>query len=98
MRNIMQNKIKIAEIMGALGNVTRLDILDLIAEGISNPGALSKKLASPRPTIEKHLRVLLKANVISKYPGLSPEGQTRIYYRIAENFNPFLSELNNLVK
>ncbi len=59
----MQDKKKIAEILSALGNVKRLDIINLISEGISNPGDISKQMASPRATIEKHIRVLLKANV-----------------------------------
>jgi DNA-binding transcriptional ArsR family regulator len=92
----MQNKEQIAEIFSALGNKTRLDILDAILRGISNPGAISKYFQSPRATIEKHLRVLSKAKIISKYPGLSPEGQTRIYYHFEERFVPLFRLMKDI--
>jgi len=73
---------KIERLLKALADRSRLQILELIQEGISNPGDIARKLQRHRSTIEKHLRVLLKANIVEKVPSLTKEGHLAIKYKI----------------
>jgi DNA-binding transcriptional ArsR family regulator len=73
---------KEARILKALGDISRLQILECIAKGISNPGEISRELKRHRATIEKHLRVLLAAGIAEKVPSLTRKGQLTIQYRM----------------
>lgn len=75
---------QLAAFFSALGNERRLKIVENIEKGISNPGQLSKKMDIARSTIEKHIRVLVEGGVLEKDPGLNPEGQLRVYYKVRE--------------
>jgi DNA-binding transcriptional ArsR family regulator len=72
---------KEARILKALSDKTRLQILECIQNGISNPGEISRELKRHRATIEKHLRVLLAAEIVEKVPSLTRKGQLTIQYR-----------------
>jgi DNA-binding transcriptional ArsR family regulator len=74
----------LAKVFSALGNKRRLEILENIKNGISNPGEIALRMTLPRSTIEKHLRVLLNAKVVEKVPGLTSKGSLRVYYRTHE--------------
>lgn len=69
----------------ALADKSRLQILDYIRNGIVNPGDISKKLGRHRSTVEKHLRVLLKAGIVKKVPSLARTGQLSVRYRVCDN-------------
>lgn len=73
---------KTEKLLKAFADKSRLQILDCIKKGISNPGEIARKLGRHRSTIEKHLRVLLKAKIVSKVPSLNEAGQLSIRYRI----------------
>ncbi|MFX0095810.1 MAG: ArsR/SmtB family transcription factor [Candidatus Hodarchaeota archaeon] len=73
---------RLALIFSALGSEKRLKLLKNIENGIANPGEITRKMKLPRSTIEKHIRVLLRAGLLEKQPSLSPEGQLRVYYTI----------------
>jgi DNA-binding transcriptional ArsR family regulator len=83
-RSIMHNQEGLTRIFKTLGNENRLRILQSIEKGVSNPGEMSRDLDMPRSTVEKHLRVLLKARMVEKVPNLNPEGQLRVYYRVSD--------------
>lgn len=72
-------------LLKAFADKSRLRILDCIGKGISNPGEIARKLNRHRSTIEKHLRVLLKAKIVQKVPSLNEAGQLSIRYRIDED-------------
>ena len=75
---------QLARVFSALGNETRLEILNMIEKNISNPGEIAQRKNMPRSTIEKHFRVMLAAGAVNKIPSLSPEGQLRVYYKITD--------------
>jgi DNA-binding transcriptional ArsR family regulator len=62
---------KMERALKALADKSRLEILECIQNGVSNPGEMAKKLNRHRSTIEKHLRVLLKAGIVEKVPSLT---------------------------
>jgi len=78
---------KTVKVLNALANKSRLQILDCILNGTTNPGEMSKKLKRHRSTVEKHLRILLKANIIEKIPSLTSGGQLSVRYEIRETVN-----------
>jgi DNA-binding transcriptional ArsR family regulator len=81
---------KTEKLLKALGDKSRLQILECIRKGVSNPGEIAKKLKRHRSTIEKHLRVLLVANIVEKVPSLTKGGQLAIRYKIRDNANELL--------
>lgn len=87
----MSNYEKTEKLLNSLASKTRLQILELIREGTSNPGAIARKLNRHRSTIEKHLRVLLAAKIVEKVPSLGKGGQLTIQYKIAEGAVELLS-------
>lgn len=87
----MSNYEKIVKLLNALASKTRLQVLELIREGTSNPGDMARKLNRHRSTIEKHLRVLLSAGIVEKMPSLSKGGQLTIQYKISKGAVELLS-------
>jgi predicted transcriptional regulator len=94
----MEQHEKTETLLKALAGKTRLPILESIGTGISNPGEIAKKLNRHRSTIEKHLRVLLKARMVEKVSSLTPAGQLSIRYKITDNANELLVALQRAVK
>jgi len=87
----MSNYDKTVKLLNALASKSRLQILGLIREGTSNPGAMARKLNLHRSTVEKHLRVLLAARIVEKVPSLNKGGQLTIQYKISEGAVELLS-------
>jgi len=75
---------KTERFLKALADKSRLQILQCIQKGVSNLGEIARKLNRHRSTVEKHLRVLLKANIVEKVPSLTQKGQLSIRYRIRD--------------
>ena len=86
----MSNHEKTERLLKALASKSRLQILECMQRGISNPGEIARKLKRYRSTIEKHVRVLLKADIIDKVPSLTKKGQLTINYKIRDNANKLL--------
>jgi len=86
----LEDNLQLATFFSALGSERRLEMIINIEKGISNPKELAKKMDIGRSTIEKHLRVLTEGGILKKYPGLSSEGQLRVYYKIRENARKLL--------
>jgi DNA-binding transcriptional ArsR family regulator len=101
-QNVMNGTEKIQRLLKALGDKSRLQILECLEQGIVNPGKISKNLDRHRSTIEKHLRVLLKAGIVQKIPSLTKEGNLSINYKITEPAARLLAASNkhagNLVR
>lgn len=76
---------KTERLLKALGDKSRLQIVECIQGGISNPGKIARRLDRHRSTVEKHLRVLLKAGIVEKVPLLTSQGNLSISYRITQN-------------
>jgi DNA-binding transcriptional ArsR family regulator len=75
---------KTVGLLKALGDRSRLQILECIQGGTSNPGKMARSLNRHRSTVEKHLRVLLSAGIVEKVPLLTKEGHLSIGYKITE--------------
>ena len=89
---------KVEKTLKALASKSRLQILECLQRGISNPGDMAKELKRHRSTIEKHLRVLLAANIIEKVPSLTKGGQLAIRYNMRKNANELLVRIQDVSK
>jgi DNA-binding transcriptional ArsR family regulator len=89
---------KTERILKALADKSRLQILNCVQKGISNPGDIAKKLDRHRSTIEKHLRVLLKANVIEKVPSLTESGQLSVRYKARNRAIELLATIQEICR
>ena len=86
---------KTERILKALADKSRLQILECIQKGVPNPGEIAKKLDRHRSTVEKHLRVLLRARIVEKVPSLTKSGQLSIRYKTRENAEELLSRVQD---
>jgi DNA-binding transcriptional ArsR family regulator len=87
----MSGQEKTERLLKALGDRSRLQIVECIQGGISNPGKIARSLDRHRSTVEKHLRVLLRAGIVEKVPSLTSQGHLSISYKIAENASRLLA-------
>jgi DNA-binding transcriptional ArsR family regulator len=83
-------------VLKALASRSRLQILECVKKGISNPGEIAREVDRHRSTIEKHLRVLLSAKIVEKIPSLTEGGQLTIRYKIRENANELLTTIREI--
>jgi DNA-binding transcriptional ArsR family regulator len=81
----MSGQEKTEKLLKALGDRSRLQIMECIQGGISNPGKIARNLNRHRSTVEKHLRVLLKAGIVEKVPLITSQGHLSISYKITDN-------------
>lgn len=86
---------KTEKLLKAFADAGRLQILECIQRGISNPGEISRELNRHRSTVEKHLRVLLKADIVEKVPSLTKGGQLSVRYRIRDRANDFFQVIRD---
>jgi DNA-binding transcriptional ArsR family regulator len=84
---------KTERLLKALGDKSRLQIVECIQRGVSNPGKIARSLDRHRSTVEKHLRVLLRAGIVEKVPVLTSQGQLSISYRITEKATKLLAAI-----
>jgi len=89
---------KAEQLLKALADKSRLQILECIQEGTSNPGEIAKDLNRHRSTIEKHLRVLLAARIVEKVPSLTKGGQLSVRYKVRENAVMLLAKIREAIK
>jgi DNA-binding transcriptional ArsR family regulator len=61
--------------MAALGDPTRREIFERLADAPSSVGALAATLPVSRPAVSQHLRVLKEAGLVSE----TPDGARRVY-------------------
>ena len=61
--------------LAALGDPTRRQIFERLAERPSSVGALAERLPVSRPAVSQHLRVLKEAGLVDE----TPDGARRIY-------------------
>lgn len=72
-----------ATIFAALGEPSRLDLIEVLRRGRCAVGELVERLGIRQPQVSKHLRVLREAGLVD----VEPDGRRRIY-RLREE--PFL--------
>jgi len=84
---------KAEKLLKALADKSRLQILECIQAGASNPGETARKLNRHRSTIEKHLTVLLAANIVEKVPSLTKSGQLSVRYEVRANARDLLAKI-----
>ena len=94
----MNSQEKTERLLKALGDKSRLQILECIQGDLSNPGKIALNLNRHRSTIEKHLRVLLRAGIVEKTPSLTSQGNLSIKYKITENAAKLLAALKEACK
>lgn len=63
------------EAFAALADPTRRKIVDLLAAGELDAGAIAAHFPVSRPAISRHLRVLREAGLVTSHP----DGQRRVY-------------------
>jgi DNA-binding transcriptional ArsR family regulator len=90
---IMSSLQKMETILKALADKSRLQMLDCIRRGITNPGEISRELNRHRSTVEKHLRVLLNAGIVQKVPSLTEQGQLSIRYKLTASAEELLTRI-----
>lgn len=71
-----------AETLRALGEPSRLQIVELLRSGPSSVGAIADALAIRQPQVSKHLRVLAESGIVA----VRPHARQRIYHLEAEPF------------
>jgi len=94
----MGNYEKTERVLKAFADKSRLQILECVQKGVSNPGEMARELKRHRSTVEKHLRVLLAANIVEKVPSLNKRGQLSIRYKIRENADTLLNTIQNIAQ
>ena len=80
-------------VLKALASKARLEILECIQKGMSNPGEIAAKLSRHRSTIEKHLKVLLTAKIVKKVPSLTEDNHLTIRYNLQGNVRELLATI-----
>lgn len=90
-----------AALLRALGDETRLRIVDLLVPGPLCVCALYTALEMPQPTVSHHLRILRDAGVLDAerrgtwtYYGLRPEVVARLASLVAELAQPRARPIN----
>lgn len=89
---------RMESVLKALADRSRLQIVECIREGISNPGEIARALKRHRSTVEKHMRVLLAAGLVEKVPALTKSGQLTIRYEVKEEVFALLENVENVVR
>ena len=64
------------QVLDALGNQTRREILALLRAGPLPVGSIAAHLPISRPAVSKHLRILQEAGLV----GYDPKGRRNIFY------------------
>ena len=94
----MRDYVQEEKFLSALASSTRLEILDMISEGHTNPGDIAERLNKHRSSIEKHLRMLVAAGIIEKEPSLNDRGQLSLRYRIRVDLSGLHSFVEAILK
>lgn len=76
MSGIIENNLQL-EVIKALGDETRLQILEILGKGELNVSEIAEKCTVSRPTISHHLQILKRAKIVES----RKEGK-EIYYSV----------------
>lgn len=75
-----------AQVFDALGEPSRLQIVELLRTGPSSVGDIAETLAIRQPQVSKHLRVLNESGIVTG----EPVARRRIYHLEAEPFEEII--------
>jgi len=73
-----------SDVFGAISHPARRHMLDLLAESDRSVNAIATHFEMSRPAVSQHLRVLLKAGLVSE----QRHGRERRYHLVAEKLAP----------
>ena len=89
---------KLEKLMKAFASSTRLEIIDCIQLGITNPRDIAITINKHRSTVENHLRILLGADVVKKVQTKSKKGLPGSTYVLQKNANVLMATIKHLAK
>ncbi|MBK5114835.1 MAG: helix-turn-helix transcriptional regulator [Candidatus Heimdallarchaeota archaeon] len=89
---------KLEKLMKAFASSTRLEIIDCIQMGITNPGNIAITINKHRSTVENHLGILLEADVVKKIQTKSKKGVPGTTYVLQKNANVLMATIKHLAK
>ncbi|HUU77749.1 MAG TPA: ArsR family transcriptional regulator [candidate division Zixibacteria bacterium] len=87
---------KVEILLKAFASTSRLEIIDCIQKGITKPGEIALKLNKHRSTIDKHLKILVEADVVKRVVNPIIE-DTTISYVLHKNANVLLATIKHLL-
>jgi DNA-binding transcriptional ArsR family regulator len=86
------------KITKALASEIRIQILDLIQNGINSAVEIADKINRHRSSIDRHLKILAEANIIKKVATKTEQEKIVIVYALKKNANVLLATLKHLAK
>jgi DNA-binding transcriptional ArsR family regulator len=89
---------KLEKLMKAFASAIRLEIIECIQMGITNPGDIAITINKHRSTVENHLRILLDAEVVKKIQTKSEKGKLGVTYVLQKNANVLMATIKHLAK
>jgi predicted transcriptional regulator len=84
------------QIMKAYASQARLEILDHIQRGITNVSDIALSMGRHRSSIDRHLKILVDANIVKKVQAKSKQGKIVSIYTLEKNANVMLATLKHL--
>lgn len=89
---------KIEILLKAFASTSRLEIIDCIQKGITNPGEIALELNKHRSTINKHLKILVEAEVVKRVDiSVKEDTTSTISYVLHKNANVLLATIKHLL-
>jgi len=89
---------KLETLMKAFASATRLEIIECIQLGITNPGDIAIAINKHRSTVENHLRILLDADVVKKIQSKTKQGKISVTLVLQKNANVLMATIKHLAK
>jgi DNA-binding transcriptional ArsR family regulator len=86
---------ELAPVLTALADPTRRRVVQLLSEGPRRAGELADAAGTSAPTMSRHLRVLLKAGIVSDERP-ADDARTRVFWLRPESITPVREWLDEL--
>jgi DNA-binding transcriptional ArsR family regulator len=92
------NYAKLETLMKAFASATRLEIIECIQLGITNPKDIAITINKHRSTVDNHFRILLDADVVKKVHPKTKQGKVGVTYVLHKNANVLMATIKHLAK
>jgi DNA-binding transcriptional ArsR family regulator len=86
---------ELAPVLTALADPTRRRVVQLLSEGPRRAGELAVAAGTSAPTMSRHLRVLLRAGIVSD-ERTADDARTRVFWLRPESITPVREWLDEL--
>jgi DNA-binding transcriptional ArsR family regulator len=86
---------KLAVVLQALADPTRLQVVDMLSASPRRAGELAAAIGVPPASISKHVRVLMRAGLVSD-ERLSEDARARVFRLRGESMTPVRTWLDEL--